>query len=383
MLKQDGDIYKVAVMAQSPADNMRVLKLIQNSSKPVIAHCMGEMGMPSRILSLKYGAPFIYAAFNKERGIAPGLPSMEEVRRDFQVESINKQTQVFGVLGDPVGHSFSPLLHNQVYKELGINAVYLPFRVPRGALPQALKAFHAIPVDGYSVTIPHKEAAASISSHIDDRVAETQAANTLVRKSDGFHAFNTDYEAAVDSLQANMPTLEDGHPRALNKCNAMILGAGGSARAIAHALHKVGANIKITSRTMDRAMKLADEVKGKAIEWEARHNGECDILINCTPIGMFPDVDQTPIHHSYLKPDMIVFDIIYTPENTLLIKNARSRNCKAISGLEMFIRQAAAQIQLFTNQAPDLTQMREIMRRALSPANYTRPQEEEKTEPVE
>ena len=115
---------------------------------------------------------------------------------------------------------------------------------------------------------------------------------------------------------------------------------------------------------------MADEVGGKAVEWETRHNGECDLLVNCTPIGMFPNVDDCPVHHSFLRPDMVVFDTIYTPENTLLVKQARTRGAKAVSGLEMFIRQAALQIKLFTGKDPSLDAMREIMRKALSPANY-------------
>jgi 3-dehydroquinate dehydratase / shikimate dehydrogenase len=378
MLKQDGDVYKIAVTAQTPMDNLRILKLIEKSPKPLVAHCMGEMGIPSRMLSLKYGSPFIYAAFNKERGIAPGLPSMDELHRQFHVEGINKQTQVYGVLGDPVGHSFSPLLHNQIYKHIGINAVYVPFRVPRGMLPQMLKAWSSVPVDGYSVTIPHKEAAASISSQIDDRVAETQAANTLVRKPNGFHAFNTDYEAALDSILSNLPKADNQKYPDITGKNALILGAGGAARAIAHALHKQGANIKVTSRTPEKSAKLAEEVGGKAVDWEARHNSDCDILVNCTPIGMFPKVDESPVHHSYLSPGMTVFDMIYTPENTLLIKEARQRSCNAISGIEMFVRQAAKQVELFLGKVPDLDVMREILRKAVSPAQYTLNQPVEK-----
>src|SRR5262249_49171991 len=140
-----------------------VLKLQQSAPKPTIAFCMGDIGQPTRFLALKYGAPWIYAAFNKERGIAPGLPSYDEFKTTYPVKSLGRDTRVFGVVGDPIGHSLSPLLHNHMHKKRGVNALSLPFRVPRGMLPQAVEAYSHIPVHGYSVTVPHKEAAAALA----------------------------------------------------------------------------------------------------------------------------------------------------------------------------------------------------------------------------
>ena len=370
MTQQDADVLKIVTMAQHPKDCLRVLNLIKSAKKPTVGHCLGEMGLPSRILSLRYGAPFLYAAFNKERGIAPGLPSLEEVKRYFHVQDINTQTRVYGVLGDPVSQSFSPALHNLMFRRIGMNAVYLPFRVPRGELGDSLQAFGAIPVDGYSVTIPHKEQAAAISVTSDDRVKETGAANTLVKRHDGFHAFNTDYEAALEGLRRNMP-VEEGKRREIKECAAMVLGAGGAARAVAHALHRAGASpLYIVGRTAPKTEKLANEVHGKAVEWAARHNVECGIVVNCTPIGMHPNLDETPVHAGYLKPGMVVFDTVYNPEQTLLLKEAKSRGCQIVSGVEMFVRQAALQFELFTGQPADVEAMREILRRALSPLTY-------------
>ncbi|MCE9532117.1 MAG: shikimate dehydrogenase [Planctomycetes bacterium] len=367
MCKQDADIVKIAVTAQSPMDNIRVLKIIQNSKVPTVGHCMGEMGFPSRILSLKYGAPFTYAAFNKERGIAPGLPSMDDLRRIYNINAINADTQVFGVIGDPVAHSFSPNLHNQMFQKLGINAVYLPFRVPRGELQATIKGFEMVPVTGYSVTIPHKEGAAALARERDNRVMETGAANTLVRRPDGFHAWNTDFQAAIDSIKTNSPRGEDNQPKPLNECHAMVLGAGGAARAVVHGLKLTGIHVHIASRTLERAQALAKEVDGKAVDWEGRHNTACDVIVNCTPIGMHPNVDSSPVHKSFLKPGTLVFDTVYNPESTLLVKDARERGCIVVTGLEMFVRQASLQFQLFTGQTGSLDVMRAIMRRALSP----------------
>ncbi len=369
MLTQDGDVYKLAVAAQTPQDVVRVLKLQQAAPKPTVAFCMGDIGQPSRFLALKYGAPWIYAAFNTERGIAPGLPSIAEFKTTYPVRSINAETKVFGLLGDPVGHSFSPLLHNHLYQRLKVNAIYLPFRVPRGALPEAVKAYDTIPVSGYSVTIPHKEAAASIAIEKEANVEITSAANTLVRRDDGqFDAANTDYSAAVDSLKNHLVERANGGPATrLNQCAILILGAGGAARAIAHALHREGSQLTITSRTPERSHQLAEEVNCKTLDWHARHSIFFDILINCTPIGMHPNVDEAPIHFSILKPGVTVFDTVYSPETTLLIREARARGCETITGVDMFVRQAAKQFEMFTGQEPPVEAMREIIRKALSP----------------
>lgn len=369
MLKQDADVYKVAVAAQSPEDVARVLDLQRTSPKPTVAFCMGDIGQPSRFLALKFGAPWIYAAFNKERGIAPGLPSFDEFRTTYPVHNINAETQVFGVLGDPVGHSLSPLLHNHMYKKLGVNALYLPFRVPRGQLPQALEGYDKIPVRGYSVTIPHKEAAASLAREADANVEFTGSANTLVRRDDGkFTAANTDLGAVLDSLKSFLAEkAKDGPVTQLSQLSVLILGAGGAARSAAYGMHREGAQITISARTYERAQKLAEDVKCKAVDWHARHSVNFDVLINCTPVGMHPNVDESPCHFSILKPGTIVFDTIYTPETTLLIREARARGCDTITGVDMFVRQAARQIELFTGHVPDTEAMRVIMRKALSP----------------
>jgi 3-dehydroquinate dehydratase/shikimate dehydrogenase len=381
MLRQDGDVYKLALMAHTPEDVMRVLKIQQSAPRPTVAFSLGDIGQPSRFLSLRYGAPWIYSAFNKERGIAPGLPSLDDFKTTYPVRSIAADTQIFGLVGDPVGHSFGPLLHNHVYKQLGVNALYLPFRVPRGMLPQAIEAYSRIPVSGYSVTIPHKEAAALIARESEINVQITQAANTLVRLPEGaFAAANTDYNAAIDSLKDHLTQrAEDGPPAQLSQLSVLILGAGGVARALAFGLHREGAQLTITGRTYERAQKLAEEVKCKAVDWHARHSVSFDVLVNCTPVGMHPNVDESPCHFSVLKPGMTVFDTIYTPETTLLLREARARGCFVITGVDMFVRQAARQIELFTGLTPDLAQMRDIMRRALSPLTRAfEPEGEEK-----
>jgi 3-dehydroquinate dehydratase/shikimate dehydrogenase len=367
MCRQDADVIKVAVTASQPADNLRVLELIKKSPKPTIAFCMGEMGFPSRILALKFGAPFTYAAFNKERSIAPGLPSFDDLKKIYRVSRMNSETAVFGLIGDPVGHSLSPLVHNRAFYELGINAVYLPFRVPRGDLAGFVRAFDAIPVQGYSVTIPHKEAAAALPGVKDDVVETIHAANTLVRFGNGWKIYNTDAPAAIESLRTHLPAGPDGQPPNFATRSILILGAGGAARAVAQGLRRQGAVVAISNRTTEKAQKLAEEVDCRYVEWVARHNVLCDTLINCTSVGMFPNMDDSPIHNSFLKPGLTVFDTVYRPEQTLLVKEARTRGCKVLTGVDMFVRQAELQFKLFTGKEPPQHLIQQVVRRALSP----------------
>ena len=381
MCGQDADVIKLAVRAQHPKDNVRVLNLLRRSPKPTLAFCMGDLGTPSRILGARFGAPFTYAAFNKERGIAPGLLSFAEMRRMYHYDQINANTKVFAVIGDPVAHSLSPLVHNLAFRQLGINAVYVPFRVPRPDLADTLKAFMDVPVQGYSVTIPHKEEAAELAKHKDESVVRAKAANTLIRSGDDFSGYNTDYQAVIDTLRTYLPTSVSNpdaepskavvatlpEPATLQSKVVLVLGAGGIARAVAHALRAEGCLVSVANRTSERGTALAEEVGGRHVEWQGRHSVLCDVVINCTSVGMHPHVDETPLHPSFLKPGLVVFDTVYTPETTLLVKEARARGCHVITGVELFVRQAAQQFKLFTQRDAPVEVMRKAVKRALSP----------------
>jgi 3-dehydroquinate dehydratase/shikimate dehydrogenase len=367
MLTQDADVLKLAVTAHQPADNLRVLELSRRSPVPTVALCMGDLGTASRVLGGRFGQPFTYAAFNKERVLAPGLLTFDEMKRLYRFEQITAETPIYGVIGDPVAHSLSPLIHNKALKHLRLPGVYLPFRVPRGGLPGFLKSFDRLPVRGYSVTIPHKEMAATLAQRLDESVGRIQAANTLIREEDGWTAYNTDARAALESLRANLPPDPHSGAVTLQDRTVLLLGAGGVARAVAHALHRAGAVLTIANRTAERAQKLAEEVGCRTVEWAARHHVLCDVLINCTSVGMFPNVDESPIHPSFLKQEMMVFDTVYTPENTLLIKEAKARGCHVLTGVDMFVRQAALQFRLFTGHDIPLEYVDKVVRRVLSP----------------
>jgi len=371
MLKQDGDVYKVAVLPRSAADIARIIAIQQKATKPTICFGMGDFGFPTRFTALKFGAPWIYAMFNKERELAPGMPSVADFRTTYPVRSIDDETQFYALAGDPVGHSLSPILHNHLFQRNKINAFYVPYRVQAGLLADAVKALEAVPVSGYSVTIPHKTAAAELATHQDDTVVAVNAANTLLQQRDGYGALNTDYPAILACLREyyeERAAKSGGTVREFAGLHVLLLGAGGVSRAIAHALHRAGAIVTIASRTGNTAKALATEVGCKAVEWVARHNvAPCELLVNGTPLGMHPKVDESPIHAGYLTPEMCVFDTVYNPEQTLLLRDARDRAAGTVSGVEMFARQAALQFELFTKREASLEMIRELIRKALSP----------------
>lgn len=358
------DIIKIVTQANSPVDCMRVLKLVQDAEIPTVAFCMGEFGVWSRVVCAKLGAPFTYAAFSSDREVAPGLLSFQEMKDVYYYDSITPQTQLFGVIGDPIAHSLSPLLHNRSMRSVGFDGVYVPIRVARDQLSQTLSGLEALDFRGLSVTIPHKEAVLAKYPRCEEIVRQIGAANTLVRDTDNqWTSMNTDYQAAMESVKLGLhigDTLEGKR--------VLILGAGGVARAIGMGIVRSGGALAVCSRTSSRAKTLVEELHCKHVTWENRGSEYADILINCTPVGMYPNMDETPFLQNWLREGMIVFDTIYNPENTLLIKEARARGCVTVTGTEMFIRQAAAQFERFTGKPAPLDELRDTLRKGISAA---------------
>lgn len=366
MAQLDPDVVKIATMANSPHDNLRMLEMMQESSVPTIGMCMGDIGTPSRILAGKFGAPFTYATFNHERSLAPGQLSFKQMTQIYRYNRIGPDTAVYGVIADPIGHSLSPNVHNACFEDSGLDAVYVPFRVPADNLDQFIQDATRFGVKGLSVTIPHKEAIARHLTKVDPAVKSIAAVNTVAFDGSERVGYNTDYNSAMDCLEHNMGEI-GAKPSPLNGKRVLILGAGGVARPIAFGLVKRGAKVTVASRTMKRAERLAKSFEIKPVEWENRHKGPQEVVVNCTPVGMHPNVDETPLHKTFLKPSMVVFDTVYNPETTLLIKEARERNCITITGVEMFTRQAQLQYYLFTKQETSADLIRSVIKDAIGP----------------
>jgi 3-dehydroquinate dehydratase/shikimate dehydrogenase len=362
----DPDIIKICTMANHPEDNFRMLRLVESAKVPTVGICMGDMGVFSRILTGRFGAPFTYATFHHERALAPGQLSFEQMTEIYHYDEINRETEVYAVIGDPIGHSLSPQIHNAAFRQMNLNKVYVPIRVPREDLSCFLDEAPSIGIKGLSVTIPHKEAVIEKLTQVDGAVKGIGAANTIVLDGQQRAGYNTDYRAAMDSLEAAVA--DSGEAEPLKGKTALVLGAGGVGRAIAFGLIRRGIHVVLADGDTDRAKQLAQRLKCRFTEWSIRHALSVDMILNCTPIGMHPNVDESPYDRHRLRPNMLVFDVVYNPENTLLIKEARSRNCRVVTGVEMFVRQACLQFKLFTNQEGPAELMHDTIKRATAAA---------------
>ena len=333
---------------------------------------MGDIGTPTRILCGRFGAPLTFATFHHERVMAPGQLSYQQMTEIYHYDQINAETEVYGVVADPVGHSLSPQVHNAAFAHLKLNKVYVPFRVPREDLAQFIEDAPAWGIKGLSVTIPHKEEVVKLLTEADGTVRGIGAANTVVFRGDARSGYNTDYRAAMSSLEEAVNTGGEKKKESelLEGKTALVLGAGGVGMGIGYGLVRRGAQVIIADGVARQANLLAKRLNSRSVDWSLRHTVTADVLVNCTPMGMHPNVDESPYDKHYLRPSMIVFDVVYNPENTLLVKEARNRNCTVVTGVDMFVRQACLQFKLFTGQDGPADLMRDVIRRVIGAAKY-------------
>ncbi len=370
MAQLDPDIIKIVTMANNPIDNIRALRLSRNSEIPTVAFCMGEMGLPSRILCGRAGSPMTYATFSDERKLAPGMLTFQQMRDEFRYDSITNETVILGVIGDPVAQSLSPRVHNVCIREKKLNMLYLPFRVPKEYLEQFIQTCPEMGVRGLSVTIPHKEKIIKYINVLDDQVAGIRAANTVVFRDINTFGYNTDCSAALESLEQALRDRGHEGDETLTGKRVLILGAGGAARAIAFGSKRAGALVTLCARDYRRSESLAADLDCASIDWTRRANFKCQILINCTPVGMHPNMDETPFDAEWFDKKVIVFDSVYNPEQTLFIKQAREAGCLTVTGIDMFVRQAARQFKFFTGIEANIETIRYEVKRAISAARY-------------
>ena len=220
-----------------------------------------------------------------------------------------------------------------------------------------------------SVTIPHKQTVLPLLTQAEAAAQGIGACNTVVFNGDELIGYNTDYRAAMDCLNEAMAKTSD-KLNPFEGASVLLLGSGGVSRAIGYGLAQRQALITITGRNRDACAELANAFNGKYAAWEEREWIQPDILVNGTPIGMFPEMDDCPFRCNDLPKETIVFDTIYNPEQTLFIKGAKAAGCKIITGLQMFVRQAAYQYRLFTGLEPPIDVMVKTLKKAISPVNY-------------
>jgi len=378
-------VVKLAWHARSLRDNLEAFDILAQRLKPTIALCMGEFGLPSRVLAKKFGALLTFAAADARSGTAPGQPTLDDLKHLYRWDAIDAQTEVFGVIGWPVAHSISPAIHNAGFDAIGYNGVYLPMPIPpeyehfKATVGSWLDAGR-LDFRGASVTIPHKENLLRFvreeGGEIEPLAAQIGAANTLTRRADGsLYASNTDYAAALDSACNGMGITRDE----LQDKRVAVVGAGGAARAIVAGFAHHGATVVIYNRTHEKAQELAAEftnapgstdIPGKVVaaRLEKLCDSCCHLFINCTPVGMHPNTDATPMPRETMlskgkgwEPGKAVFDTIYNPIETRLLREAAEAGCTTIRGADMFIRQAAGQFELWTGREAPLDVFRKVV----------------------
>ncbi len=338
-----GDAIKIAAEARGLRDALRILKLARTSRR-VVAVPMGDAAAAARILALRAGSALAYAPVGE--ATAPGQISFEEMTSLYRAERLTRRTRVYAVIGDPIGHSLSPQLQNAGFRARRMDAVYVPVLVRD--LRDFLAAIGPLGIAGFSVTLPHKEAILRYLDDCDPLAAEIGAVNTVVVRGGGeLYGYNTDYVGVLRALERRLP---------LAGSSVLVLGAGGSARAVAFALARAGANVRVCARRIARARALARDVGGEAIERRRLRAEFFDAIVNTTPVGMFPRVAESPLAAWELNC-RLVFDLIYRPRDTKLLRLAKQRGIETVSGLEMFVAQGTAQWEIWTGERAPVREM--------------------------
>jgi 3-dehydroquinate dehydratase/shikimate dehydrogenase len=343
----EADALKIAAHARTLQDSLRVMRLA-GASKEIVAVPMGEIGLPARLLALRAGSALAYAPVAATT--APGQVSLHDFQRLYRADTATRKTVIYGVIGNPIGHSLSPLLHNTGYIAAKCDAMFVPFLVEN--LGEFVNAIPEFGLHGIAVTIPHKKAIMKHLAYCEPIAEEIGAVNTVVvGKSGKLRGSNTDYLGVLGALKGKLR---------LQGARALILGAGGSARAAAFALTHAGAEVLICARRQGPARELARACKGQVIAQRQLSSTRFDLIVNTTPLGMYPNPNVSPLSARELNAEFVM-DLIYRPMETGLLRIAKKKGISLISGVEMFLAQGFAQWELFMGgKAPEAA-----MRRAL------------------
>ena len=378
MYDSGADIIKIACMANNIVDSASVLSLLRDPIAPTIALAMGEKGQITRLLANKYGGFLTFAAMSPERASAPGQPPVQLLSTLFNFKNQGRDTKLFGIIGSPVSHSRSPLIHNTAFQSISFDGCYVPLLVDDLAL--FLEAFGDPEwgFEGFSVTIPHKEAALRLSGDVDPVARQIGAVNTLIRQADGkFKGYNTDWSAAISAIErklASSASSPESQSSPLSGRTFLVLGAGGAGRALAFGAASKGAKVLIANRSRNRADALAAAMSSypsthpaQVVDWEAVQRGDvkADVVANSTSLGMSPKHKETPVPRGVIHNFGLVFDSVYTPVDTKLLKDAEEMGCLTVDGLQMFVGQAADQFHHFTGIAAPVSLMTETLANAL------------------
>ncbi|XP_021282921.1 bifunctional 3-dehydroquinate dehydratase/shikimate dehydrogenase, chloroplastic-like isoform X2 [Herrania umbratica] len=351
------DIIKVVVNIADITEIAKIFHLLSHCQVPIIAYSVGERGLISQLLCPKFGGFLAYGSIVGHS--LPGMPSLYSLRHTYKLDYLNSETKVFGLVSKPVGHSKGPLLHNPTLRHENFNGVYVPMFVDN--LEEFFSIYSSPDFAGFSVGFPYKEAVVEYCHEVHPLAESIGAVNTIVRRPcDGkLIGYNTDCEAAITAIEDALK----GTP--LSGKLFVLVGAGGAGRALAFGAKSRGSRIVIFDIDFERAKSLACAVSGEARVFEEVVNFQPEkgaILANATPLGMHPNTDQRiPVAESTLGDYELVFDAVYTPRKTKLLKDAEAAGAIIVGGVEMFLRQAIGQFNLFTGHEAPTELMREII----------------------
>jgi len=352
------DFIKVVPTAKALVDNITLIRFLErmNDHSNIIGICMGDAGIISRVLGVRSGSAFTFAAATVGEETGPGQIAARTLIETYRIEQVDVATKVYGVAGNPIRSSLSPIMMNTAFRRETVNAVYLALETHK--LSDLLKLVQEIPIQGLSVTMPLKQEILAHLERTDPLSAKIGACNTVVRVPSGENAgkllgFNTDVAGVVRPLEKRVASLRDA--------KVLVLGAGGAARAAVFGLRDKGANVFILNRTAETAQKLARQTGAKTIKKEALAKTPFDIVVNATPVGMAGNKAAPLLDEKDLNAKL-VFDLVYNPLETPLIRLARQMAIPYITGVEMFVQQGARQFEIFTGKpAPEEEMFRVVL----------------------
>jgi 3-dehydroquinate dehydratase/shikimate dehydrogenase len=351
MMKVAADGYKLVTTARKPSDVYRVLAVCKTHPKTnMVVLAMGEVGFPSRILSTAFGSVYTYAAPLSAEGTAAGQVCARQLRSLYRIDRFTRTGKIYGVIADPVRHSLSPVVHNRAFQAKRMDAVYLPFLVHPPHLKDFMTLAEKLPVAGFSVTIPHKQKIVRYLDIVDPLARRIGAVNTVWRKAGKWRGSNTDVPGIIGPLSKRLK---------LSKSSVLIVGNGGSARGAAFSLVDAGAKVAIVGRNADRVRALARLTGSEPLLPEQLGSSHFDAVVHATPLGMFPNIEGCFFNGSI--PADLVYDLVYNPLETTLIKRAREQGREVVHGVEMFVEQAAHQFETWTGE----TAPRAVMQKAV------------------
>ena len=356
MLAYPADFYKVVSTATTLSDNVAMIKFLgrRGDRHSLVSMCMGEQGIISRVLGVRAGSVFTFASATAAEATAPGQVTAQELRNVYRIEQLDAATRVYGVVGDPIAHSLSPAIMNAAFRRENVNAVYLTLHAK--TLKDLLTCVREIPIHGISVTMPYKEAILPHLDNTDSHTTKIGACNTVVRAQDGkLYGFNTDASGIVRPLERRLNTLEGAR--------ILVIGAGGAARAAVFGLKERGSEVYILNRTAAPAKKLAHRAHARIMKRADLKKLAFDVIINATPVGM-GNARESPLHENEINA-RYVFDMVYDPAETRLLKLAKERGAQIIPGIEMFVHQAARQFEIWTGKPAPWDEMLRVVLLAL------------------